>query len=958
MVWSAVCRLLACGVAIAPVALAQQARVVDINKIPASVGSNPCAGAAPGRGFARLGNTFLFAATGDSGAELYKATIDARGESAGLLKDIWPGSRSSAPSGFVTAGKLAFFVAKTEAAGRELWVSDGTAAGTRLVLDLFPGDSGVRELTALGTRVIFQARSAADGIELWISDGTAQGTRVLRDIAPGAAWSLPRHFHVDASGRRAYFAARTRVTGEELWITDGTTLGTRLVKDIAPAGASSTPRLFVNVAGAVLFSAETKQHGLELYRSDGTAAGTVLLKDIGPGPASGMDWLTQPVVHRGRAYFAGTDSRGTELWASDGTAKGTQLVAELEKGPGSSGPNRFVSFGSFLVFTAFTAEFGDEVWRLDASGRVGILADLQRGSADSKPRDLIVSAGRLYFTAYTKVTGRELYVATPNTIPMVRDLYPGMRSSYTSCLTATGRGIVFSANDGVLGQELYLADANGVRIAADLAKPKGRTRSSSPSWLAPVRDHLQLVADDGVHGGELWQSDGTDAGSKLTVDLEPGAASGRPRELVAYRDGFLFTAPSRLYGRELWFSDGTVRGTRVVADIARGSLGSSPAGIRVIGDRAFFTATDRAHGRELWVYDPQHGARVWFDVAPGSGSSHASDAVGLADGRIAFFTPVAGWWPSGSIWISDGTTRGTFELRKRCPSCGWLRVGKPFGVHGKVVFAARTAREGWEPWVSDGTRAGTHLLKDITSGATSSVVQVLGVSGGTWFFLADEPTTGTELWSSDGTSAGTKLVVDLKPGKASSALTGAVRSGTRHTWIVNATGALVRWDGRRATKIAGVVAAKHPTPFGNQVAFTIWDPKRGAELGVVSNGATVETVGTGCGPSAVTLVTTDPVLGTTIRLRTAPVMAGKAGLLLLGGFDRVGVRLGACRLQLDARLPLFPLDTWAGNGVERQTPLALPNDVRLLGVQVATQVLVASANGPETSNAVRLWLGR
>ena len=46
---------------------------------------------------------------------------------------------SSSPEYFVQLGDVAYFTAETPAAGRELWRSDGTAAGTFMVKDINAG---------------------------------------------------------------------------------------------------------------------------------------------------------------------------------------------------------------------------------------------------------------------------------------------------------------------------------------------------------------------------------------------------------------------------------------------------------------------------------------------------------------------------------------------------------------------------------------------------------------------------------------------------------------------------------------------------------------------------------------------------------------------------------------------------------------------------------------------------
>ena len=94
------------------------------------------------------------------------------------------------------------FSAETSADGRELWVTDGTPEGTHLLVDINPDGSSnpgsfyspteaghvastVADFGSLGDgRVLFGADDGTHGVELWTSDGTAEGTRLVDDINP------------------------------------------------------------------------------------------------------------------------------------------------------------------------------------------------------------------------------------------------------------------------------------------------------------------------------------------------------------------------------------------------------------------------------------------------------------------------------------------------------------------------------------------------------------------------------------------------------------------------------------------------------------------------------------------------------------------------------------------------------------------------------------------------------
>ena len=51
---------------------------------------------------------------------------------------------------------------------------------------------------------------------------------------------------------------------------------------------------------------------------------------------------------------------------------------------------------------------------------------------------------------------------------------------------------------------------------------------------------LFFVATDGVSGAELWKSDGTEAGTVLVKDINPGSAGSSPFALAALVGETLF----------------------------------------------------------------------------------------------------------------------------------------------------------------------------------------------------------------------------------------------------------------------------------------------------------------------------------------------------------------------------------------------------------------------------------
>jgi len=283
---------------------------------------------------------------------------------------------SSDPGPAVRLQSFFLFAADDGLAGREPWRTDGTAAGTRLVADINPyrhQGSGITDeptgsiqgpLVRLGSLAIFVADDGDSGPELWATDGTAPGTRRVMDLRPGSQGSSP-HDLVPMGGRVYLFADDG--TGEALWASDGTAAGTVRVAPLAYRGRPSWGRALTLAGGRLFFVVANDILGRELWTSDGTAAGTRLVRDIRPGPGGSYP-QSLTAVDNLLVFAADDGTTGLEPWVSDGTPQGTRLLGDLAAGPDASTPGPFTAAGPYLFFSAWDSVHGRELWAVARSG--------------------------------------------------------------------------------------------------------------------------------------------------------------------------------------------------------------------------------------------------------------------------------------------------------------------------------------------------------------------------------------------------------------------------------------------------------------------------------------------------------------------------------------------------------------------------------------------------------------
>lgn len=646
------------------------------------------------------GVLYFEAENAETGRELWRT--DGTDEGTQLVIDLRPGPGNGigdqGSSQFLNVGGTLFFRGNDGVHGYDLWKTDGTAAGATLVKDLPDAIN-----SGYGPLGLFNANGTLyfvhDRVQLWRSDGTSAGTKQLYDFTPGNG--VGGLYYIDDT---LYFAADGG-DGVEFWKSDGTPSGTLEVKDIYPGvyhdyyfgdrQLSSYPGSFYKLDDTIVFAASDVNGG-HLWTTDGTANGTRLMDDLEHITTSSR--VQQLFNFNGRLIFSAEEAYSGEIgtkfstWISDGTRGGTVELAE------SLGKN-FANINGTVYFSGSArlndSSVGRELWRTDGTKEGTIfVTDINSGFAygtyDSDPSWFTAIDGRVVFASGSRLNRRELWITdgTAEGSHEVKDINPE-GGSYPSQFVRFGEYVYFTAHEPTHDTELWRTDgtAAGTQLVKDIdvrIRESGKT-SIGPENLLVFHNKLYFTADDGLHGRDLWQSDGTASGTVMVRDLIVGSKTARTANLTLVNDQLLFTTYSS--GKmTLWKSDGTSQGTQFVAFIPPSQE------FAAVNDTLYFAGTG-PEGTELWRSDgTAAGTRIVEDLIPGEKSSTPKNLQAI-NGVLFFEADLPGG--GRGHWISNGTANGTHPLYTGAPLTA---QGELTNVNGTLYFAGTDVVHGQELW--------------------------------------------------------------------------------------------------------------------------------------------------------------------------------------------------------------------------------------------------------------------
>lgn len=603
-----------------------------------------------------------------------------------LVADIWPGRKASSPRYFHVFKNALYFSADDGVHGRELWrtshdILQQDQYATELVKDIFPGNRGSNPtwLTSMGNKLYF----ASNGVDTtWMNFGDSCGgfrqstinTNVYYAVSNSTTWrpdyvyDCPAGFHwadteeglamVEKGQQGAHPGGGSMLKGEPSYYNQCGWKGYTF--------EGSRRRLFrfsdSHVTGS--YKSAGTQEDAELIVTNfqtNEFAGIICVRGQDEVEIDNSRCRKQQVQQTARmpglpvrpCYIRG----GNELWVTDSTQNGTYRVADIRPGVGNADPEFLVPHEpSGLIFFAATAEpSGRELWRTDGTqSGTKLIEDINFGGRSSNPKFLTLndtSDGSLplvYFQATNREWGEELWISD---------------------------GVVGTYGDNAAGS------GSGTRLVKDI---RAGQDGSKPHSLLAFNGILLFIADDGIHGEELWRSDGTGTGTTQVRDICPGARGSKSSQLTLYEGMAYFTADDCTYGNELWRSDGTLSGTVQVKDLCVGKCGGFPNFFTrftppVVGgkEELYFSANMGVDGAQLWITDgSESGTRRAFQ--------HVKPDIDIDEESHHMDFPSELGVYHGSIYWSGNEGRADIELPRG--GVGGGHVSMSAGLNNAVVI--------------------------------------------------------------------------------------------------------------------------------------------------------------------------------------------------------------------------------------------------------------------------------
>ncbi len=561
---------------------------------------------------------------------------------------------------------LLYFTVYDFVAGKELWRTDGTRAGTYPLVwtteisnlaqhkgEVYfyaktnTGIQGLWRINEDGIRAKAEYIStsyATSGLELarypkLISDGERLWFFLRKDDEVGFLASVDSAEHevrVDKDFRAGqypqlywgtryknafYFAARDAVNGNELWKVDYSNDSISMLKNLNYVEAGCSARELTALNDQLIFSANDGIHGQELWRS--TSTGAEMLLDIAPGPMSGfpndLTYVNQ------RILFTASDSvNGRELWVTEGTKQSTKMLMEFTPGAESSEFRHMVSQGRQAFFTVVRGN-ALELWVSN-----GTRQGTKRVVNFSRGAEIKLFSGRgawVYVFEVLSNTSFKIWVSdgTATGTYALQQFCPCPEVATTNAFIEHYGNLFFDVETRS-GKVLWTAD-----LGFGKARFMDHAGKATPQNFTVYNNEVHFIGTERNGEVGVWRTNGSREG---TVKVGTTLQGPRSAHLTAAGDKMYFLTNNNLFNTtNIWVYQGN--------DEMR--MGPPNKFVRIrplqatgVNSDIFFSGSDGTAGFELWRSDGTIDSTYMVeDLNPGEGDSKPEDFKRVGD-RLYF----------------------------------------------------------------------------------------------------------------------------------------------------------------------------------------------------------------------------------------------------------------------------------------------------------------------------------
>ncbi len=675
----------------------------------------------------------------------------------------------------ISANGILFLV--ETASGLGLYKTDGTQPGTKLVTTLPVPAQGTYPIfsSSDGKRLFFPGFDKIHGIEPWTTDGTAKGTSLLTDLVPGSKSSDSR-LYAPWNGKMTFLALDASAKKRLLYQSNGTLSGTTIIspKSLSIAALARTSQAlllygdqpllqdppWILSPGQAPIQAKFPQGNRFFLLNALPSVQGILLETTGSAgfqtwvitPKTGAVKLLSPVrltllfgglFTGSKTYLSGLlpSLGGPEPFITDGTKQGSKLIKALYPSNKTQSTKELEAFAlgtqMFFLGQGLDQPLGYWSWS-------GPLQPAVKRKEFSKAPAYFL--GRFLFPnpegAFAFVnSGTELQHlgAAPPWGTLLLKGGPKTKDQASPFATTMGGKLFFGFEDpntNKTGLELFLSDGTptGTKLLKDLNPGAG---SSFPTQFKTLGNRIYFAAYLKKTGLEPWVSDGTPSGTKLLADLRPGSSQSGVRDFVRWDNRVWFFAnPLNGQGVVPYYTDST--GLKIQGHLPPKLFGQiyglHPLSKLVPTQTSLMAWSLRNAFNVFSVVKKGASYQVQTLVHDPRGITGIS-ALPLQGKTLILATSRSPNNPS-SLWISDGTTKGTGKVWTGSEAF-WQPLRK-LGSRRALFFSKGNL------WTTDGTLKGT---KPVTTSAPFQEPRGLTLANGLLLFSAKDDAHGREPWA-------------------------------------------------------------------------------------------------------------------------------------------------------------------------------------------------------------------